>query len=223
MKKIPVYILPITLIFVLQISSSMLYSQKTVLLETTEGNIKIRLYDETPKHRDNFIKLVQQGFYDGLLFHRVISHFMIQTGDPDSKNAGPDKPLGSGGPSYKIPAEFNPLYFHKKGALAAARQADAVNPEKQSSGSQFYIVQGTPLTNAQLNQLEASGQHPPFTAEQRAVYTSLGGTPYLDNSYTVFGEVTEGLDIVDKIAASKTDKRNRPLSDIKIIHASVIP
>jgi cyclophilin family peptidyl-prolyl cis-trans isomerase len=197
-------------------------AQSFVLFETTEGNIKIRLYDETPRHRDNFLKLVNEGYYDSLLFHRCISNFMIQTGDPESKYAAADQPLGSGGPSYKLPAEFVERYYHKKGAVAAARQGDSVNPEKKSSGSQFYIVQGSKLTNSQLDALENAKQHVPFTPEQRQVYTSLGGTPHLDNAYTVFGEVTEGLEVVDIIASSPTGQRNRPMKDIRILHATVI-
>jgi cyclophilin family peptidyl-prolyl cis-trans isomerase len=223
MKNKIVQILLFTSIFALFNPSFMLKSQTIVLLETTLGNIKIRLYDETPNHRDNFIMLVRSGFYDNLLFHRVINHFMIQTGDPDSKNARPDQHLGSGGPSYTLPAEILPRYFHKKGAVAAARQGDAVNPEKKSSGSQFYIVQGNILSNAQLDAMEKSSQHPAFTQEERQAYTTIGGTPHLDTSYTVFGEVTEGLDIVDKIASSSTSQSNRPISDIRIIHASIIP
>jgi len=210
-----------TLIFAFLNITFMLKSQTTILLQTTEGNIKVRLYDETPLHRDNFVKLVLQGYYDSLLFHRVIAHFMIQTGDPDSKSAKPGQPLGFGGPSYTIPAEIVPGLFHKKGALAAARKGDAVNPEKQSSGSQFYIVQGNPMTGSQLDALENSG-HTPFTDEQRKVYTSMGGTPHLDNAYSVFGEVTEGIDVVDKIAATPTAQGNRPQNDIRIIKASII-
>ena len=200
----------------------MAIAQSSVLLETSEGNIKIRLYDETPLHRDNFLKLVREGFYDSLLFHRCILNFMIQTGDPESKNASADQPLGSGGPSYKLPAEIVAGYYHKKGAVAAARQGDSVNPEKKSSGSQFYIVQGSRLSNSQLDALENSKQHVPFTQEQRQTYTSLGGTPHLDNSYTVFGEVTEGQEVIDIIASSPTGPRNRPVKDIRIIHATVI-
>jgi cyclophilin family peptidyl-prolyl cis-trans isomerase len=194
----------------------------TVLLQTTLGDIKIRLYDETPLHRDNFIKLVKEHYYDNVLFHRVIAGFMIQTGDPDSKTATAGQSLGMGGPGYKIPAEIMPQFFHKKGALAAARQGDAVNPKKESSGSQFYIVVGTPLSPAQLDALEKSGKHTPFTPEQREAYTTIGGTPHLDMAYTVFGEVIEGLDIVDKIAAAETDNRNRPLADIRITHATIV-
>jgi peptidyl-prolyl cis-trans isomerase B (cyclophilin B) len=209
--------------FILSFNNNpMAISQSTILLETTEGNIKILLYDETPNHRDNFLKLVKDGFYDSLLFHRCIANFMIQTGDPESQHANADQPLGTGGPSYKLPAEFLQKYFHKKGAIAAARQGDAVNPEKKSSGSQFYIVQGAKLSDSQLDALENSKQHLPFTPQQRQVYTTLGGTPHLDNTYTVFGEVTEGLEVVDKIASSPTGQRNRPVKDIRIIHATVI-
>jgi len=201
---------------------NMVYSQSMVLLETTEGSIKILLYDETPLHRDNFLKLVKEGYYNGLLFHRCIPNFMIQAGDPDSRNADANKSLGTGGPSYKIPAEIMPKYYHKKGAVAAARQGDAVNPEKMSSGSQFYIVQGTKMSHSQLTSMENTNRHTPFNPQQIQDYTTLGGTPHLDNSYTVFGEVTEGLDVLDKIAAQPTGLKNRPLKDIRIIRATVV-
>ena len=187
-----------------------------VKLETSYGNIIIKLYDETPLHKENFLKLVSEKFYDDLLFHRVIENFMIQTGDPDSKDAPPGKPLGFGDLGYTIPAEFNKDLYHKKGALAAARQSDNVNPAKESSASQFYIVQGKVYSNQQLDIMEQRNVHIKFTDEQRKVYTTAGGTPHLDYAYTVFGEVTEGIDIVDKIAAVKKDNRDRPLQDIKI-------
>ncbi len=187
-----------------------------VLIETTYGNIKIKLYDETPFHKENFLKLVSEKLYDDQIFHRVINNFMIQAGDPNSKNAKPGQPLGYGDLGYTIPAEFNKNLFHKKGALAAARQPDNVNPDKESSASQFYIVHGKVYSNEELNLMEQRGVHIKFTDEQRKIYTSIGGTPHLDYSYTVFGEVTEGIDIVDKIASVKTDKRDRPLNDIKI-------
>lgn len=180
------------------------------------------LYDETPLHRDNFIKLIEESYYDQILFHRVISGFMIQAGDPNSKKAVAGQALGDGGPSYTIPAEFNPKFFHKKGALSAARKGDAVNPDKRSSGSQFYIVQGKPLSEGQLNSLESTGKHAPFTAEERTAYSTLGGTPHLDMLYTVFGELIEGFDTLDKIAAAETDSRNRPLKDIRILHATIV-
>jgi peptidyl-prolyl cis-trans isomerase B (cyclophilin B) len=188
-----------------------------VVLETTFGNMRISLYDETPLHCDNFIKLVNEGFYDGQIFHRVINNFMIQTGDPDTKNAKSNVRYGSGGPSYTIPAEFIPEYYHKKGVLAAARQGDNVNPQKESSGSQFYIVQGKKYTDAELNAFEQRGMHIPFTQEQREIYKSRGGTPHLDYSYTVFGEVIEGLEIIDLIAATPTDNFDRPVEDVKIL------
>jgi peptidyl-prolyl cis-trans isomerase B (cyclophilin B) len=144
---------------------------------------------------------------------------MIQTGDPNSRTAKSGQMLGDGGPGYTIPAEFNPKYFHKKGGLAAARQGDQVNPLKNSSGSQFYIVQGQTLTDAQLQSLVNSNKHSPFTAEQRKAYTTIGGTPHLDDNYTVFGEVIEGIEVIDDIASADTDHRNRPLTDIKIIKA----
>jgi len=193
-----------------------------VQIETTFGNITIILYNDTKLHKENFIKLVREGYYDGLLFHRVIPDFMIQTGDSDSKTAVPGQALGSGGPAYTIPAEFFPSYFHKRGAVAAARMADNVNPEKASSASQFYIVQGTVCTRSLLSTLERTGKHLPFTEEQIKIYTSIGGTPQLDNFYTVFGEVTEGLDIVQKISMVLRDPRNRPITDIKIIKAYIL-
>lgn len=213
----------ISLIFVLTCHITIMYSQSMVRLETTKGNVIIRLYDDTPLHRDNFIKLVSEKYYDSILFHRVIQGFMIQTGDPESKHASPGDPLGFGGPSYKIRAEINPGIFHKKGALAAARQGDAVNPQKESSGSQFYIVHGKPISLLQLESMERTGQHTPFTESQKLAYTTVGGTPHLDNSYTVFGEVIEGIEVIDSIAGAATDNRNRPVEDIRIISATIIP
>jgi cyclophilin family peptidyl-prolyl cis-trans isomerase len=241
--------------------------QPLVLIETPYGNMKVKLYDETPKHRDNFLKLVEDGFYNGTLFHRVISDFMIQGGDPESVDAPAHRRLGQGGPGYNIEAEIVfPKYFHKKGVLAAARQADQVNPERRSSGSQFYIVQGEVLDTTQLGQIEQMKiQHQQqkimmayvmpfrqrlaamqregdqegirqlmdslrvvatpeiealspfkFTPEQRQVYTTIGGTPQLDDDYTVFGEVIEGLDVIDKIAALKTGSQDRPLQNVPV-------
>lgn len=201
------------------IITSMTNAQTIVVFQTTAGDMKIKLYDETIKHKENFIKLVKQGYYDGILFHRVIPQFMIQTGDPNSKSSQPGQSLGNGGPGYTIPAEFYPQYFHKKGALAAARLGDQVNPQKESSGSQFYIVQGQLYNDSQLDAMVSAGKHLPFSTAQRLAYTTIGGTPHLDNAYTVFGEVVEGLDIVDKISEVPTDQRNRPISDIKIIKA----
>ena len=248
--------------------------KETVLkIETSMGDIKVKLYNETPKHRDNFIKLAKDGTYNGTLFHRVIKDFMVQAGDPESKNAPKGKMLGSGDVGYTVPAEFvYPKYFHKKGALSAARQGDEVNPKKESSGCQFYIVTGkvfndstllnmeqqknqnkvTEAFNAlaqkhmkeiykmrQANdqdglyalqdtlfiQAEAEAAKQPdfhFTPEQIKAYTTVGGTPHLDGEYTVFGEVVEGMDIVDKIQQVKTDRSDRPEEDVKIEKVTVI-
>ncbi len=186
-----------------------------ILMHTALGDIRLLLYDETPMHRDNFVELVQAGFYDGLLFHRVIKEFMIQTGDPESRDAAPGERLGNGGPAYTIPAEFNPKLYHKRGALAAARKGDPVNPARASSGSQFYIVLGKTFTDAQLKAMEQS-RPVPFTEKQKQVYSSSGGTPHLDYAYTVFGEVLDGMDLVDKIAELPTDQYDRPLEDLVI-------
>lgn len=238
-----------------------------IKIKTTEGDIIVRLYDETPKHRDNFIKLAKEGYFNGTLFHRVIKDFMIQGGDPDSKGAPKGKMLGTGGPDYTIPAEFvYPKYFHKRGALSAARLGDEVNPERESSGSQFYIVWGKVYKPAELKQMEKQLEmqqeqtifnqlakenrdkimelrrnrdraglqelqdeliaetkaismekgKPSFTDEQREAYTSVGGTPFLDNQYTVFGEVIEGLDVVEKIQNCETLRGDRPKDDISM-------
>ena len=242
-----------------------------VKLETTMGNITVALYNETPKHRYNFIKLVKEGVYDSTLFHRVIKQFMIQAGDPDSKNASDTAMLGSGDVGYTIPAEFNPKFFHKKGVLAAARQGDDVNPEKASSGCQFYIVTGRKFTEPQLlgmenkineqreealfdslarqhmkeiykmrkagdnagllelqDTLEAQARELAdkeekfrFTPEQIKAYSTIGGAPHLDGSYTVFGEVTEGMEVVDNIEIAKTNRADRPIENIRILKASI--
>lgn len=242
-----------------------------VKLEATMGNITVALYNETPKHRDNFIKLVKEGVYDSTLFHRVIKQFMIQAGDPDSKNASDTAMLGSGDVGYTIPAEFNPKFFHKKGVLAAARQGDDVNPEKASSGCQFYIVTGRKFTEPQLlgmenkineqreealfdslarqhmkeiykmrkagdnagllelqDTLEAQARELAdkeekfrFTPEQIKAYSTIGGAPHLDGSYTVFGEVTEGMEVVDNIEIAKTNRADRPIENIRILKASI--
>lgn len=246
----------------------------TVLIETSMGNIKVKLYPETTKHRQNFLKLVTDGFYNGLLFHRVINHFMIQAGDPKSKTAPSGTLLGDGDVGYTIPAEFvYPKYYHKRGALAAAREGDDKNPKKASSGCQFYIVQGKVFNDQALEDLEKKRQkfveqelfnqlmekrkdavarfqkdHDDYqlnrlqekvmdevqlklqkdTAlykynnDQWGEYCTNGGAPHLDNNYTVFGEVIEGMDIVDKIAGVGTDKNDRPALDIKIIKAEII-
>lgn len=241
----------------------------TLDIATTAGNIKIRLYDDTPQHRDNFLKLAKEGYYDGVLFHRVISDFMVQTGDPDSKSAEKGQMLGTGGPGYNIPAEIvYPKHYHKYGALAAARTGDDINPERKSSGSQFYIVTGKKYNPAQLSRMEEmsvqkqlqsyfmelqrqnmdtiralrlandsvglenlrqelikqteANVHPQtMTEDQVRDYTTVGGTPHLDGQYTVFGEVLEGMDVVEKIQKSETDGRDRPLEDIRILSIKV--
>jgi peptidyl-prolyl cis-trans isomerase B (cyclophilin B) len=189
-----------------------------IKVTTSLGVMVVELYDETPLHRDNFIKLVKEGFYNDLLFHRCIKGFMAQGGDPDSRGAAPAKALGMGGPGYTVPAEFNANFVHKKGALAAARQGDQMNPKRASSGSQFYIVQGQQLNDNQITQFEsrAAMKMPGFkyTDAQRQVYKTIGGTAMLDMDYTVFGEVVEGLDVLDKILAQPTKPGDRPVTDI---------
>ncbi len=187
-------------------------NETKVLIKTTLGDITVMLYDDTPLHRDNFIKLVNEGWYNGSPFHRVIKNFMIQGG----QNAD-----GSVDPGYRIPAEIKSNHFHKKGALAAARQADQVNPQKMSSGSQFYIVQGQVLNETQLNMFE-SRYGKVFNAKQRQAYQTIGGTPHLDGDYTVFGEVTDGLEIVDKIAAVKTGYMDVPVEPVTIISMEIV-
>ncbi len=188
-------------------------SERLIKIETTLGNMVIKLYDETPKHRDNMLKLIEEDFYDGQLFHRVIKDFMVQGGDPHSVNAEKGQRLGIGGPGYTLPAEFNEHLIHKKGALAAARQGDRENPEKRSSGSQFYIVQGRVYTPQELNNMVKRGLAT-FSSDVAEIYTSSGGTPHLDGSYTLFGEVIEGLEVLDRIATIQTDSYNRPLEDV---------
>lgn len=236
-----------------------------IKLETSLGDIRIRLYDETPLHRDNFKKLVKAGFYDGMLFHRVIADFMVQAGDPDSKNARRGQRLGTGAVNYTLKSEFNPKFFHKRGALAAARESDNVNPERNSNGSHFYISQGKVFSPEELEaavetinekrhkalfellqekrkgeiaryqlvgdtenlmrinkelseetRKQFDGEKLVLSDEQKNVYTTIGGIPHLDGAYTVFGEVTEGMEVVDKIAALKTDENNRPFQDVII-------
>lgn len=184
-----------------------------VELTTTYGTMELQLYASTPQHRDNFIKLVKKGYYDSLSFHRVINSFMIQGGDPDSKGAKPGVMLGNGGPGYTVPAEFVDTLIHLKGALAAARQGDGVNPQKASSGSQFYIVQGQPVKPAVLEQMQLrNGMN--YTEAQKQAYSTQGGTPHLDGGYTVFGRVISGMEVIDKIAAVQTGRANRPLKDV---------
>lgn len=184
-----------------------------VELSTPYGSMIIELFDATPQHRDNFTKLVEEGYYDSLLFHRVIEGFMIQGGDPESRGAAPGLPLGGGGPGYTVPAEFVDTLVHIKGALAAARTGDQVNPEKRSSGSQFYIVQGREITASMLDRMEAQ-KDIRYGKAQREAYLQVGGTPQLDREYTVFGRVIEGLDVIDKIAAADTGPRDRPRNDV---------
>ncbi len=188
-------------------------SSELVVIETPYGIMKAKLYDSTPKHKANFEKLVREKYYDDLIFHRVISGFMIQGGDPDSRNASPGVMLGSGGPGYTIDAEIGKYHF--KGALCAARQGDQVNPQKKSSGSQFYIVQGQPVDPGQLQMMNMT-KNLPYTQEDIQKYATVGGTPFLDGDYTVFGEVVEGLDIIDKIAAVQTAPGDRPVQDVKM-------
>jgi cyclophilin family peptidyl-prolyl cis-trans isomerase len=200
--------------------------RKDVLLETNYGTMRVRLSNETPLHKDNFLKLTKNGYYNGVLFHRVINKFMIQAGDPDSRKAVAGKPLGEGGPAYTVPAEFRADLFHKKGVIAAAREGDDVNPQKASSGSQFYIVQGKIWTDGGLDTLEVkrlNGRKIP--RDQRTVYKTIGGTPHLDQNYTVFGEVIEGLNVIDSIAAVATSKekdKDRPLKDVVIKKARLV-
>jgi len=196
--------------------------KRDVLLQTSMGDIVIRLSDSTPLHRDNFLKLVKTGFYDSVLFHRVIKDFMIQGGDPESKTAPAGKPLGNGGPSYRIPAEFRTTLFHKKGVIAAARDN---NPEKASSGSQFYLTQGKVFTDAGLDSVETYRLKRKIPADQREVYKTLGGVPHLDQNYTVYGEVIKGIEVIDKIAAVSTSRgadRDRPIENVMIVKAKLI-
>lgn len=249
------------------------YMNTKVKIETSAGDVLVKLYDETPLHRDNFIKLVEKGTYEGTLFHRVINNFMIQAGDPDSKGAPKGKQLGTGDVGYTIPAEFvYPQYFHKKGALAAARQGDQVNPNKESSGCQFYIVTGQVYNDSTILSMEQQMNHQRlngifqslaqkhmkeiykmrkendqeglmnlqdslimqaqaeadklpelrFTPEQIEAYTTVGGTPHLDGAYTVFGEVLEGIEVVDAIQKMETDRSDRPLQDVVIKKMTIV-
>ena len=210
MKKIVLLLLSAFLVFNLSSVSQTKTDKKVTKFEITTdyGTMKGYLYNETPKHRDNFIKLVKQGFFNGTLFHRVIPGFMIQGGDPNSKTAKPGQQLGNGDVGYTVPAEFNPSLIHKKGALAAARQGDEMNPQKASSGCQFYIVEGKKFPASQLPAK--------YTDEQKKIYETTGGTPFLDGGYTVFGEITNGLDVIDKIANAERDQNDRPKKEIKM-------
>lgn len=184
-----------------------------VEIETPYGNMLVELFDATPEHRDNFVKLTREGFFDSLLFHRVIEGFMIQGGDPDSRNAPAGQPLGTGGPDYTLPAEFVDTLAHVKGMLAAARRGGPSNPEKRSSGSQFYIVQGRQVTEVELARFEGQ-KGIRYPKNIREAYLKYGGTPFLDQDYTVFGRVVEGLEVIDKIAGVPTDGRDRPQEDV---------
>jgi cyclophilin family peptidyl-prolyl cis-trans isomerase len=194
--------------------------KKNVEMTTDHGTMIIQLSDSTPLHRDNFLKLVKSKFYDSLLFHRVIKDFMIQGGDPDSKRAkAEDGNLGGGGVGYTIPAEFKSTLFHKRGAIAAARND---NPEKASSGCQFYVVQGRKFTDSSFAEIETTRLQYKIPEYQRKVYTTVGGTPWLDQGYTVFGEVIRGIEVVDSIAAEQTNANNRPIKDIRIIKVRLV-
>jgi cyclophilin family peptidyl-prolyl cis-trans isomerase len=199
-----------------------------VLLRTTKGDIVVELYNETPLHRDNFLKLVRSGYYDGNLWHRVIADFMIQTGDSTTRHAQPGVTVGEYTPDYTLPAEIRfPKYFHKRGALAAARESDATNPERRSSSSQFYIVYGKTFGSLGLDRVqqridEATNGQVKLTPEVRDYYMKYGGTPHLDGQYTVFGEVVKGLNVVRDIDYVQTDDNDRPVWDVKIIKAEVI-
>lgn len=226
MKKISLVLLSLTLALVSFAQKDSTLKKKDrkrdVLFHTTMGDITLRLSDSTPLHRDNFLKLVKIGYYDSVLFHRVIQNFMIQAGDPLSKNAPAGEPLGNGGPDYRVPAEIRATLFHKRGVLAAARDN---NPEKASSGSQFYIVQGKVYTEGGLDSLEKNRLRRRLPDVQREAYKTVGGVPHLDQQYTVFGEVVKGMDVVDKIAAVQTSKgndRDRPVVDVKIIRAKLV-
>ncbi len=204
------------IIYLLLLVTLMVSCQKKeqhILIETEFGDMRALLYNSTPKHRDNMIKLIKEGFYDDLLFHRVINNFMLQGGDPDSRGAAPQQMLGQGGPGYTLDAEIGE--YHYKGALSAARLSDAVNPKKNSSGSQFFVVQGYKVQDEELDRWEQE-KGIKYTPEQRKLYREVGGYPFLDNDYTVFGEIVEGLEVIDKIAAVPVGAADRPVKDIPI-------
>lgn len=191
-----------------------------IVIKTSMGDMTAILYANTPYHSNNFLKLIGEHYYDGLLFHRVIKDFMVQAGDPDSKNAPANKQLGSGGPDYTIAAEITPAHYHKKGALSAARTGDQMNPTRRSSGSQFYIVTGKVYTDNELDKMEKQ-MFTKFTPEQRKAYTTIGGTPFLDGQYTVFGEVTDGVDVAEAISKVAKNSSDRPNQDVKIISITI--
>jgi peptidyl-prolyl cis-trans isomerase B (cyclophilin B) len=199
--------------------------KRDIELITTDGRIILRLSDSTPLHRDNFLRLVKSHFYDSVLFHRVIQYFMIQGGDPKSRHAVSGQPLGDSSPPYTVPAEFRVTLFHKRGVLAAARESDDTNPEKASSSSQFYIVQGKKYTDSELDSVELKRLKNKIPQDQREIYKTIGGTPFLDQRYTIFGEVVDGMETIDKIAAGPTSKGedlDRPLNDVRILSARLI-
>jgi len=199
--------------------------KRDIEMVTTDGTIILRLSDSTPLHRDNFLRLVKSGYFDGLLFHRVIQYFMIQAGDPKSKNAAAGQALGDSSAPYTIPAEFRITLFHKRGVLAAARESDDINPQKSSSGSQFYIVQGKKYTDSLLDSVEIKRLKRKIPESQREVYKTMGGAPFLDQNYSIFGDVVHGMETVDKIAAEPTsngEDLDRPLRDVRILHAKLI-
>jgi len=201
--------------FLLLMTISCQSNAQTYTIETNLGDIQVKLYEKTPLHKENFEKLVAEQFYDSVLFHRIIAGFMIQTGDPATKPVA-NKDSLTDKLDYTVPAEFVPEYFHKKGALAAARFGDAVNPEKRSSSSQFYIVQGRTFTDEELDQIE-DNFHIKFSEFQRGIYKTIGGTPFLDRNYTVFGEVVKGMEVVDAIASVPTGPGDFPVKDVRIL------
>ena len=217
-------VMAVAMLACLSVNAKRKERRSVVRLETTMGTIRIALMDETPVHRDNFLKLVSQGFYDAILFHRVIRDFMIQCGDPDSRTAPSGVLLGEGDVGYTLPPEFClPDLYHRRGMVAAAREADDVNPERRSSGCQFYIVWGRKMGPASLNKIRSSWEEKGYEYNHFMTddYQMKGGTPHLDGEYTVFGEVIEGLDVVDRIQQSKTDSNDRPIQDIRIVKAWV--
>lgn len=223
-KQILILLVSVVLGFV---SATAQTSTTEVLLETTEGNIRIALYDETPQHRDNFLKLTRMHVYDSLLFHRVIKDFMIQSGDTNSKHAKPGQRLGTGDFDYTQEPEFRlPQIFHRRGTVAMAREPDNVNPDMRSSACQFYLVWGRQLNSQQIEKVQErldtlTHGRVKLTPDMIEVYKNVGGTPHLDGQYTVFGEVTEGLDVVERIQKVATDKFNRPLEDVRILRATI--
>ena len=216
------YIWSLCLLFSLCLSVFAQEKETMVLIQTDKGKIQVKLYNETPLHRDNFIKLVQAGQYEGLLFHRIIKQFIIQAGDINSKNAPLEQKLGDGELGYTIPAEIvYPRYFHKNGQLGAARTGDELNPEKASSASQFYIVTGNFYTERELDKIEQE-KNIKLTPEQRQAYMTQGGAPHLDGAYTIFGEVVKGMKVVDKMQFVATDMNDRPLKNIKIKSMKIV-